>query len=275
MKNEEDNKMKITFAKEARSGFKQRFTERNSSPGRYGTMNHSPFLSRTRSMPPAFRRLSALLLLAALLLFGLSACSGQDAGALAADSPAGSAQTENGAQGDSSDSADGEAQGDSSTTDASGQGATDDSLAPLLNGEKNGGGTASVALSNPDAANSADSDVIEVREKMFVGQMNDMFLNPDDYVGKTIRYEGFYDYFENEALGEQYDYVVRNGPGCCGYDSLVGLEIFWDGEMPQKNDWCRVQGVLEAYEEDGGNYLVLNLESLEVLPVRGNDTVTQ
>jgi hypothetical protein len=36
-----------------------------------------------------------------------------------------------------------------------------------------------------------------------------------------------------------------------------------------------VQGVLEAYQEGGGTYLVLNLESLDVLPVRGNDTVTQ
>jgi hypothetical protein len=228
-----------------------------------------------------FARVLALLLIAVMLLFGLPACSGQD-GSAAADLPSGTqAAGAQDAAGDPSanaaDNSPGSAGGGDSETDGQGQSAGD-SLAPLLNGEKNGGGTASVTLSDTDAAaaaNQEDSDVIEVREKMFVGQMNDMFLNPDDYVGKTIRYEGFYDYFENESSGERYDYVLRNGPGCCGYDSLVGLEISWSGAFPEKDDWCRVQGVLEAYQEGGGTYLVLNLESLDVLPVRGNDTVTQ
>jgi uncharacterized membrane protein YcgQ (UPF0703/DUF1980 family) len=120
-----------------------------------------------------------------------------------------------------------------------------------------------------------DEDPLVVGEKMFVGQMNDIYLNPDDYIGREIRYEGFFTWFENETTGQRYNSVVRNGPGCCGYDSLVGFEVDWKGDAPAKDDWCSVQGVLDTYDEDGMDYIIVRADSLEVLPYRGNDTVTQ
>jgi predicted small secreted protein len=121
----------------------------------------------------------------------------------------------------------------------------------------------------------SDDDILVVGEKMFVGQMNDIYLNPDDYIGRILRYEGFFSWYDNEATGQRYDMVVRNGPGCCGYDSLVGFEVDWDGKTPAKNDWCSVRGAIDTYEEDGFDYIIIRADVLEVLPNRGNDTVTQ
>jgi predicted small secreted protein len=181
-------------------------------------------------------------------------------------------------------------------------------------GQKNGGGTSSVEISRddegvPDAGDASDAaadgtaaedgaavadgasdapvshsfaaassdpdDLIVVGDKMFVGQMNDIYLNPDDYLGRTIRYEGFFTWFDNEETGQRYYCLVRNGPGCCGYDSLVGFEVDWSGEQPEDDDWCEVEGAIDTYEEDGLDYIVIRADSLEVLPYRGNDTVTQ
>jgi uncharacterized membrane protein YcgQ (UPF0703/DUF1980 family) len=132
-----------------------------------------------------------------------------------------------------------------------------------------------VADGSSAAATSDTGDILEIGEKMFVGQMNDIYLNPNEYLGKTIRYEGFFTFFENSETGQRYDAVIRNGPGCCGYDSSVGFEVDWKGDLPAVDDWCSVEGVVDLYQEEGLDYIVVRADSLDVLPYRGNDTVVQ
>lgn len=122
---------------------------------------------------------------------------------------------------------------------------------------------------------SKNSDTIEIKEKMFIAQTNDIYLNVDDYLGKTIKYEGIFDQFTWEETGETYAYVIRYGPGCCGTDGNAGFEIIWDGDYPDKNDWVEVIGTLELYEENGYEYLRLRLSDLTVLPTRGAEYVSQ
>ncbi|MCR1900154.1 hypothetical protein NSA47_14395 [Irregularibacter muris] len=118
------------------------------------------------------------------------------------------------------------------------------------------------------------SEVIEIKEKMFIAQTNDIYLNGEDYLGKTIKYEGIFDLFTWEETGETYYYVIRYGPGCCGTDGDAGFEVTWDGEYPNQNDWVEAVGILETYEESGHQYLRLRLSSLKVLPTRGAEYVS-
>jgi uncharacterized membrane protein YcgQ (UPF0703/DUF1980 family) len=116
--------------------------------------------------------------------------------------------------------------------------------------------------------------VIEIKEKMFIAQTNEIYINAEDYLGKTIKYEGFFE--SDEWEGRTSRYVVRNGPGCCpGVDNTAGFEVTWDNPYPEQNDWVEVVGTLEVYEEDGEKYLQIALTSLNVLDVRGADYVTQ
>ena len=118
---------------------------------------------------------------------------------------------------------------------------------------------------------------VDIPEKMFVTQMNDIIIRSEDYLGKVIRYEGMfaqYNYTVYE-VPTSVSMVFRYGPGCCGYDGIAGLEVGWDGALPQNNDWVEAVGVLESYEESGAEYLRLALTSLKVLEVRGAETVTQ
>lgn len=128
-----------------------------------------------------------------------------------------------------------------------------------------------------DAAELAEAnsgDVIEVREKMFIAQTNDIYLNSEDYFGKLIKYQGFFTQSYWDETDTSYYFVIRNGPGCCpGVDNTAGFEIVWDGGYPQENDWCEVSGMLEEYTEDGEPYLRLRLKSLIVLDVRGAEYV--
>lgn len=118
-----------------------------------------------------------------------------------------------------------------------------------------------------------------ITEKMFIAQTNDVYLNANDYIGKTIKYEGmFFSYLYEPTDGMVYT-VIRYGPGCCGDDGQAGFEVVWDEESgiqkPNEDDWVEAIGVLEWYEELGFQYLRLNLKSLRVLDQRGAETVLQ
>jgi zinc transport system permease protein len=121
-----------------------------------------------------------------------------------------------------------------------------------------------------------------IREKMFIAQVNDVYLNSEDYIGKKIKLEGIF--MDMYSGGLRYCFVIRNGPGCCGSDGQVGFEVAWNPpgqfslerrEYPKKNAWVEVQGVLSEYEESGTSFLYLALTDLNVLEKRGAEFVTQ
>ncbi len=138
----------------------------------------------------------------------------------------------------------------------------------------------SLGLSQAAAlAETADVHIdVDVREKMFLTQMTELYINIPDYLGKTIALEGMFDVFTDEATGTVYHSVYRKSPGCCGSDGYTGLEVVWDdpaATYPSLNDWVRAVGVLEQYEDGGAPYLRLRLISLDVKTERGLEFVTQ
>ena len=120
-------------------------------------------------------------------------------------------------------------------------------------------------------------DVVEIKEKMFIAQTNEIYINTKDYIGKTIIYEGiFHEAASGDGGGRKYRYVIRYGPGCCPGDvSAAGFEVVWDKGYPKHNDWVKAAGVLEQYDDNGIPALRLALKSLTVLTVRGKERVTR
>lgn len=170
--------------------------------------------------------------------------------------------------------------------------------------QRNSAGTRAVTLqdeggpASPEAAASGVQDdgkaagngtVVEIKEKMFIAQTNDVYLNPEDYMGKTIKLEGLFKSYESTDYGASYCFVIRYGPGCCGNDGSAGFEVAWDTSLDQSQDgesapespypeedaWVEAEGVLKSYDEDGFPYLYLALSSLTVKEERGAEFVSQ
>jgi uncharacterized membrane protein YcgQ (UPF0703/DUF1980 family) len=144
------------------------------------------------------------------------------------------------------------------------------------------------AIDNASAAGPTDistdipdrsDEVVEIKEKMFVAQSNDIYYNYEDYLGKTIKYEGMMDSYTDLNTEMTYYSVIRYGPGCCGIDANCGFEVMWTDDTspnyPKDNEWVEAVGVLKEYEELGYSYLLLELTSLTVLDERGAEYVTQ
>jgi hypothetical protein len=146
---------------------------------------------------------------------------------------------------------------------------------PVLSGDTQ---EASKRLVKVDPKYQANQGILEIKEKMFIAQTNDVYLNPEDYLGKTIKVEGLFQTQSYSSTEPPYYFVIRYGPGCCGNDGNAGFEVMWeheDGIYPAENDWVEAIGVLGAYEEDGYPYICISLSSLKVLETRGQEFVTQ
>jgi hypothetical protein len=128
-------------------------------------------------------------------------------------------------------------------------------------------------------AGAPSGDMVEIGEKFFIAQTNDVYLNPEDYLGKTIRFEGLFKQMRYEG-GGGYCFVLRYGPGCCGNDGSAGFEVSWDRAdpnpppYPDEDDWVEAEGVLGYYREDDYPYLYLDLLSLKVKETRGAEFVS-
>lgn len=118
---------------------------------------------------------------------------------------------------------------------------------------------------------------VDITEKMYVTYINEIYLNTEDYLGKTIRLQGMYKPYIDENTGLTYYYVYRTGPGCCGNDGdMCGFEFTWDGDMPKDDDWIEVVGSLRSYEDDDGwVYLTLDSKSVTIMEERGAESVYQ
>jgi len=127
--------------------------------------------------------------------------------------------------------------------------------------------------------NDANKDVIEIKEKMFISQVNDVYVNTGDYFGKTIKLEGLFVMEYSTARTEPYCFVLRYGPGCCGSDGNVGFEVAWTDNQkksyPKEKAWVQATGELKTYQEEDYTYLYLDLASLTVLNTRGQEFVSQ
>ena len=130
-----------------------------------------------------------------------------------------------------------------------------------------------------ESGTASQRNTVVIRERMFLAQVNDIYLNPDEYLNRTIKLEGIF--FAGQNDGVPFHYVIRYAPGgCCGGDGMVGFEVRKDSgghvrEFPANNSWVEAAGVLKLYERGSLRQLYLELSSLTVLNTKGAEFVRQ
>lgn len=119
-----------------------------------------------------------------------------------------------------------------------------------------------------------EGDILEIKEKLFITQINDMYYNFESYKDKTVIVEGMFTEMVSFDGKNKYPAVYRLGPGCCGNDGWGGFLLDYKKAFPKYDDWIRVTGkpVLEK-TSDGYDNLYLKVISLEVKTERGAEFV--
>lgn len=137
------------------------------------------------------------------------------------------------------------------------------------------GNKESVSLNRSEAIKVKANELVEIKQKVFVTQCEEIYSNISLYNGKTIKLEGMYDEHIQETTNKTFTYVMRRSPGCCGDDGYTGFQFKYKGELPKQDDWIEVIGDLALEEDDGASYIVLKAKSVKVLATRGKEFVSQ
>ena len=121
-------------------------------------------------------------------------------------------------------------------------------------------------------------DIIEIPERFFATMINAIRINADEYVGRTIRYEGMFRSFYWASTGEHIHWVLRDRVDCCGAheEGPPGFEVYLgDIEPFAHNAWVEVIGVLEWYEYHDERFIRVVATTIQELEERGAEFVTQ
>ncbi len=108
-----------------------------------------------------------------------------------------------------------------------------------------------------------DYDLTAMGSDMIYATVYQLMINPEEYVGKTIRMEGTYYATYYEPTAKYYHYVIiEDATACCAQ----GLEFIWeDGshaypeEYPEDEAEVTVTGTFETYKEEGDENLYCRL----------------
>jgi uncharacterized membrane protein YcgQ (UPF0703/DUF1980 family) len=115
-----------------------------------------------------------------------------------------------------------------------------------------------------------------IQGTLFVEQCNDVYLNPEDYDGKSVKIEGLMDIYPSEEDGTTTYGVFRYGPGCCGNDGVAGFQLHTSKELTfQSEDWIEVNGTFRVAEDEGVITVVIETEDITLKAEQGTEFVIQ
>jgi len=106
-----------------------------------------------------------------------------------------------------------------------------------------------------------------LKDRLFVQQVSDIHLNPQNYKDKVIQVEGFFAKYKDEKNVEHYS-VYRKTAGCCGFDGSVGFEfVYKKGKLDFKeDDWIYVEAHIAKEKNEVYDYDRIYLDAISVVP---------
>ena len=111
--------------------------------------------------------------------------------------------------------------------------------------------------------------IINISDGIFLALVNDIYVNKDEYVGKKVRISGQNVRFEDKDTGEVVYAILREGPGCCYNDSVIGFEYITDGKYPEKDKWYEMVGEVIIDKYKTGKVVKLKLIDIKEIEPKG------
>lgn len=140
-----------------------------------------------------------------------------------------------------------------------------------------------------DNGKQESQEIIKIMENVYVDYINEIYLDSNNYVGKTIEIEGMFN-VEKDDNGKNHMYVYRltdinehvhehdeehidgdEEEHTVEMEVMMGFEFDYNGNLPQKNDWIKVVGELKEIDGD----LIISADSVEIMEDRGLEKVKE
>ncbi len=112
-----------------------------------------------------------------------------------------------------------------------------------------------------------DIDLTKASKTIIYATVFNMVVEPDDFIGKTVRVSGNFRVFEDDYSDDRYyAIIIPDATACCE----TGIEFIWEGEHNYPEDYPAVEqkititGKYNVMEfEDGVSYFYLDVSDIE------------
>lgn len=104
-----------------------------------------------------------------------------------------------------------------------------------------------------------DIDLTKMNSTMVYAEVNNMLMNPDEYIGKTVRMQGTFNSFEAQERN-YYACIIADATACCaqGIEFVLEKQRKYPDEYPESGDEITVLGTFETYFEGEYKYCQLS-----------------
>lgn len=105
-----------------------------------------------------------------------------------------------------------------------------------------------------------DIDLTLLSSTMVYSQVYDMMMDPEKYVGKTVRMSGLYtDYYDEAADKHYFACIIQDATACCaqGIEFELTDDYKYPDDYPEDSDLITVTGVFDTYMEGEAMYVTL------------------
>ena len=106
----------------------------------------------------------------------------------------------------------------------------------------------------------------QLSSTMVYSEVYNMMMTPEDFIGKTVRMEGFFAMQHDDATGnDYYACIIQDATACCsqGIEFIPPADMKYPDDFPELDSIITVSGVFDTYEEDGYKYCTLRDSVIE------------
>ena len=105
-----------------------------------------------------------------------------------------------------------------------------------------------------------DVDLTVLSSTMVYSEVLNMMTTPEDYIGKTVKMDGYFAFYHDEATDKYYyACIIPDATACCAQGIefvLAGDHVFPD-DYPEEQDEICVVGEFDTYQEGEYTYCTL------------------
>lgn len=111
-----------------------------------------------------------------------------------------------------------------------------------------------------NGAEDIDVDLTVLSSTMVYSEVYNMMVSPENYIGKTVKMKGTFDFYYDEETDNRYfACVVQDATACCaqGIEFVLTDDYAYPDDYPEVEEEICVVGVFNTYQENGYIYCTL------------------
>lgn len=116
-----------------------------------------------------------------------------------------------------------------------------------------------------DSADDVDVDLTALSSTMVYSEVYNMMVSPEQYIGKTVKMDGLFAYYHDEATGNYYfACIIQDATACCaqGIEFVPTEDYVYPDDYPEVDEEICVVGSFDTYQEGNFTYCTLRNATL-------------